>query len=76
MAFTKLLCINKVVQSFSKSGRPHDNAAAGAFFTTMKKEELYRRRYKSEREFRKSAEDYIRVPQSRAPTWNVGLQNA
>lgn len=42
-----------VVQSFSRSGKPHDNAVCEAFFRCMKSEELYRYKYKSEREFRK-----------------------
>lgn len=57
--FQKLLRINKVVRSFSKTGRPNDNAAAEAFFSSMKKEELYRTNYKSEREFRAAVDDYI-----------------
>ena len=51
--------MNKVVQSFSKSGSPHDNAVAEAFFASLKKEELYRTDYKSEQDFRKSIEKYI-----------------
>ena len=34
--------------SLSRTGRPHDNAVSEAFFSILKKEELYRRRYKSE----------------------------
>lgn len=59
-SFQKLLRLNKVVQSFSKSGSPHDNAVSEAFFASMKKEELYRTNYKSENDFRKSVEQYIR----------------
>ncbi|MDR0839993.1 MAG: IS3 family transposase [Christensenellaceae bacterium] len=58
-SFQKLLRMNKVVQSFSKTGRPNDNAVAEAFFSSMKKEELYRTNYKSEREFRTAVDDYI-----------------
>lgn len=57
--FQKLLRMNNVVQSFSKTGSPHDNAVAEAFFSSMKKEELYRTNYKSEREFRASVDNYI-----------------
>ncbi len=45
-------------QSFSRSGRPHDNAVSESFFKTMKAEELYRYNYKSEREVIKSIHDY------------------
>ncbi len=58
-AFRKLLRMNKVVQSFSKSGRPHDNAVAESFFASMKREEIYRTQYKSERQFRESIDSYI-----------------
>lgn len=58
-AFQKLLHVNKVVQSFSNSGRPHENAVAEAFFASLKKEELYRTNYRLENEFRQSIEDYI-----------------
>ena len=57
--FQKLLHINNIVQSFSASGRPHDNAVAEAVFSSMKKEELYRTNYKSEREFFNSVDSYI-----------------
>lgn len=58
-AFTKLLQSNGVKQSFSATGRPHDNAVAESFFATFKKEEAYRREYTSEQSFRKSVEQYI-----------------
>lgn len=58
-AFRNLLRVNKVVQSFSRSGRPHDNAVAEAFFSALKKEELYRANFKGEREFYQSVADYI-----------------
>ena len=51
--------MNKVVQSFSKSGRPHDNAVAESFFASMKREEIYRTQYKSEHQFRESIDSYI-----------------
>ncbi|HVI39589.1 MAG TPA: IS3 family transposase, partial [Anaerovoracaceae bacterium] len=58
-AFRRLLYVNKVVQSFSRSGRPHDNAVAEAFFSALKKEELYRINFKAEREFYESVDNYI-----------------
>lgn len=65
--FQKLLRMNKVVQSFSKTGRPNDNAVAEAFFSSMKKEELYRTNYKSEREFRTAVDDYIQFYNGERP---------
>lgn len=51
--------MNKVVQSFSKSGQPHDNAVMESFFASMKREEIYRTQYKSERQFIKSVDAYV-----------------
>ncbi len=65
--FQKLLRMNKIVQSFSKTGSPQDNAVAEAFFSSMKKEELYRTNYKSEREFRKSVDDYVEFYNMKRP---------
>lgn len=58
-AFRKRLQMNKVVQSFSKSGQPHDNAVIESFFASMKREEIYRTQYKSERQFIKSVDAYV-----------------
>jgi len=57
--FTMLLKQCGVIQSFSASGKPHDNAVAETFFATFKKEEAYRREYTSEQSFCKSVEQYI-----------------
>ena len=58
-AFCSLLRKCGVKQSFSKSGRPHDNAVAEAFFSTFKREEAYRHEYSSEADFRKSVDAYV-----------------
>lgn len=58
-AFTQLLQVNGIKQSFSATGRPHDNAVAETFFATFKKEEAYRKEYTSEQSLRKSVEQYI-----------------
>ncbi len=47
-----------VTQSFSPSGRPCHNAVMESFFATLKKEELYRIKYRSIREFKQSVGDY------------------
>ena len=49
----------EVKQSFSKTHTPYDNAVSESFFSTMKREELYRAKYKSEREFKQAVSDYI-----------------
>lgn len=66
-AFCRLLRMNKVVQSFSKSGSPHDNAVAESFFASMKREEVYRTPYKSERQFVESIDTYIKFYNAQRP---------
>lgn len=55
--FRKPLRMNKVVQSFSAPGQPHDNAVMESFFSFMKREEIYRTQYKSEQQFAKSVDN-------------------
>lgn len=57
--FQQLLHKHSVVQSFSNSGKPHDNAVAESFFATFKKEELYRKDYTSEADFKRGVDSYI-----------------
>lgn len=66
-AFRKLLRMNKVVQSFSKSGQPHDNAVMESFFASIKREEIYRTHYTSERQFTKSVDTYIEFYNTQRP---------
>lgn len=47
--FLQLLHEHGMIQSFSNSGRPHDNAVAESFFASFKKEKLYRKNYSSEK---------------------------
>ena len=65
--FQQILYEHAVVQSFSNSGKPHDNAVAESFFASFKKEELYRRDYASEPEFRKGIDSYIEFYNTRRP---------
>lgn len=65
--FQQMLHDYAVVQSFSNSGRPHDNAVAESFFASLKKEELYRRDYTSEPAFKKGIESYIEFYNTRRP---------
>ncbi len=57
--FRKHLRSFGIVQSFSKANTPYDNSVVESFFASMKKEELYRRKYSSDNEFRKAVEAYI-----------------
>ena len=58
-SFQQLLLSCHAEQSFSRTGRPHDNAVAESFFASLKREELYRRNYRSVAEFRQAVADYI-----------------
>jgi len=58
-AFRKLLKSLNITQSFSPTGRPCHNAVMESFFATLKKEELYRIKYRSVREFEQSVKEYI-----------------
>lgn len=49
----------KVIHSFSRVHTPYDNSVVESFFASMKKEELYRTKYRSEAEFRAAIDDYI-----------------
>lgn len=65
--FQQILQEHAVVQSFSNSGKPHDNAVAESFFASFKKEEPYRRDYDSESEFKRGIDSYIEFYNTRRP---------
>lgn len=57
--FSSYLQSLNVTQSFSRAHIPYDNSVAESFFSSMKREELYRRKYRSENEVIKAIDDYI-----------------
>lgn len=57
--FQSLLKSLNVKQSLSPKARPHYNAIMESFFANLKKEELYRNKYHSIREFKDNIEKYI-----------------
>ena len=48
-----------IIRSFSRAGVPYDNSVMESFFSNMKREELYRTKYRSVREFRAAMKKYI-----------------
>ena len=56
-----------VVQSFSRVHMPYDNSVMESFFSNLKREELYRTKYRSEREFRTAVDQYIQFYNERRP---------
>lgn len=59
-AFRVFLAECGVTQSFSNPGSPYDNSVAESFFSSLKSEELYRYKYRSEKELREGVARYIR----------------
>lgn len=49
----------QITHSFSRAYVPYDNSVMESFFASLKREELYRKKYRSEKEFYKAVEDYI-----------------
>ena len=58
-SFVCLLKKNGIQQSLSAKARPCDNAVAESFFSTIKKEELYRHQYRGVHDFKESVDSYI-----------------
>ncbi len=56
-----------ITQSFSRPHIPYDNSVMESFFKTLKAEELYRARYRSERDFKESVSKYIIFYNSQRP---------
>ena len=56
-----------VTQSFSRPHIPYDNSVMESFCANMKREELYRSKYRSEKEFRNGIEEYIRFYNDERP---------
>lgn len=74
-SFRRLLSEHGFIQSFSASGKPHDNAVAEAFFASMKSEELYRQRYSSEKAFRSGVDEYISFYNKRKPHFSLNYKS-
>ena len=66
-AFTTCLRKFGVVQSLSKKKTPYDNSVCESYFSSMKMEELYRCKYRSEKELRIAIADYIEFYNSKRP---------
>lgn len=58
-AFQEKLKSYGMIHSYSESGKPQDNAVVESFFSSLKREELYRREYSSEAALRKGVDEYI-----------------
>ncbi len=48
-----------VIQSFSRAHVPYDNSVMESFFSSLKREELYRTKYRSDGDFRAAVDRYM-----------------
>lgn len=48
-----------VTQSFSRAHVPYDNSVMESFFSSLKREELYRTKYRSDGDFRSAVDRYM-----------------
>ena len=72
MNYVKSLSIK---QSFSRGANPYDNSVAESFFANMKLEELYRIKYKSEKELKRSINLYIEFYNNKRPHSMIRYQS-
>lgn len=59
--YRQLLSENNITQSMSYKGNCYDNAAVESFFASLKKELVYRVRFKSKEEARRQIFEYIEI---------------
>ena len=57
----------QITHSFSRAYVPYDNSVMESFFASLKREELYRKKYRSEKEFYRAVDDYIEFYNERRP---------
>ena len=72
MNYVKSLSIK---QSFSRGANPYDNSVVESFFANMKLEELYRIKYKSEKELKRSINLYIEFYNNKRPHSMIRYQS-
>ena len=57
----------QITHSFPRAYVPYDNSVMESFFASLKREELYRKKYRSEKEFYKAVDDYIEFYNEQRP---------
>ena len=57
--FQKHLASHGVIQSFSNPGTPYDNSVMESFFSSLKRESLYRTDFTSEKSFKRTVDKYM-----------------
>ena len=56
-----------ITRSFSRPYVPYDNSVIESFFASLKREELYRKKYRTENELLQAIEDYMEFYNTRRP---------
>ena len=56
-----------ITRSFSRPYVPYDNSVIESFFASLKREELYRKKYRTESELFKAIDDYMEFYNTRRP---------
>lgn len=56
-----------ITHSFSRAYVPYDNSVMESFFSSFKREELYRTKYRSEADFYKAVDNYIDFYNTKRP---------
>ena len=59
-----------IEQSFSRAHVPYDNLVVESFFANFKRKELYRRKYRSDAEFKRAINEYINFYNTKRPHRN------
>lgn len=65
--FCELLASLNIKKSVLRAHVPYDNSVMETFFSSMKREELYRKKYNSEREFLSAEDEYISFYNEKRP---------
>lgn len=60
-----------VTQSFSRAYVPCDNSVMESYFASMKREELYRTKYRFEKDFRDAVDQYIMFYNTKRPHYKL-----
>ena len=72
--FRTLLNAYNITQSLSPAGKPRHNAVMESFFSTLKKEELYRMNYRSVAEFKTGIKNYVEFYNTKRPHATLGYK--
>ena len=56
-----------ITRSFSRPYVPYDNSVVESFFASLKREELYRKKYRTENELYQAIDDYMEFYNTRRP---------